>query len=168
MLYWVVSTAGSMLTRAVAPPSPMATPAANGAPTIGIPMFDGVPSGLLVALPLTAASRPGVPWLKMMMASAPAASARVAFSEKKQAPRWTRAMSMSPDQSMPAKSAASHPLVEAAGSSSDRSTGMTGPMTSPVPEPLNDPVSYSTATGDSCSSSPRAVKVNGKPLSSTS
>jgi hypothetical protein len=61
----------------------------------------------------------------MMTASAPASSALCALSPKKQVPRWIRAMSASPLQSMPAKSAASHPLVEARGGVRLMSTGMT-------------------------------------------
>ena len=46
-------------------------------------MLEGDPSGKAVAFPLTAPSRAGLlPWLKTMMASAPAASALTALTEK--------------------------------------------------------------------------------------
>ena len=72
------------------------------------------------------ASRSGVsPWLKMITASAPASSAFCTFVPKKQVPRWISAMSASPLKSRPAKSSASHPLVEARSPSRLMSTGMT-------------------------------------------
>ena len=52
-------------------------------------------------------------------------------------------MSLSPDQSMPAKSAASQPLVTGSrGGSRLMSTGITLPVTSPYPVPVKAPVSY--------------------------
>lgn len=111
-------------------------------------------------------SRSGVlPWLKMMTASAPAASAFNAFTAKVHAkaggggpPRWIRAMSAGPDQS-PTKSVNSQPLVVAAGSARLRSTGITLPVTSPFPLPVNVPVSYSASTGVSCRSRAGKTKV---------
>ncbi len=108
----------------------------------------GEPSGNDEALPTIRPSRVGLlPWLKMMVASAPAASALAALTEKKHAPLWMRAMSAGPLKSSPAKSEASHPLVEVPGSAGQsdvpraRSTGITPPSTVPEPLPVNAPVS---------------------------
>ena len=58
-------------------------------------------------------------------------------------------------KSMPAKSAASQPLVTGSrGSARLTSTGITLPVTSPYPVPVKTPLSYSTvAPGAVCSSS---------------
>ena len=73
-----------------------------------------------------------LPWLKMMTASAPAVWALIALTPNSHVPRWMSAMSLSPDQSIPAKSAASQPLVTGSrGMSSTMSTGITLPVTSP-------------------------------------
>ncbi len=77
----------------------------------------------------------------MMTASAPAASAFCAFSANVQAPRWMSAMSFSALRSTPLKSSGSQPLVDVEGSSSARSTPVTGPVTSPAPLPVYAPVS---------------------------
>ena len=52
-------------------------------------------------------------------------------------------MSAGPLQSIPAKSAASHPLVDARGGVRLMSTGITRPWTVPEPLPVKTPVSYS-------------------------
>ena len=65
------------------------------------------------SVPTIRPSRVGVlPWLKMMTASAPAAWALTALTANVHVPRWIRAMSAGPPKSSPAKSAASHPLVD--------------------------------------------------------
>ena len=51
-----------------------------------------------------------LPWLKMTTADAPAAVAKAAFSPKVQVPRW---MSATSPAVKPAKSASSHPDVDA-------------------------------------------------------
>ncbi len=80
-------------------------------------------------VPLISPFRASVfPWLKMMAPTAPAAAAFSAFSWKVQAPRWISAMSPA---GKPAKSAASHPLVDAFPRPSWRSTAVTPPVTSP-------------------------------------
>ena len=56
-------------------------------------------------------------------------------------------MSASPLQSMPAKSAASQPLVDARSPVRLMSTGITWPSTVPEPLPVKTPVSYSAWTG---------------------
>ena len=88
-------------------------------------------------------SRVGVfPWLKMITASAPAASALSALVANVHVPRWISAMSLGPLQSMPPKSAASQPLVTGSrGGTRLMSTGITFPVTSPKPLPVKEPVS---------------------------
>ncbi len=64
-------------------------------------------------VPTMSSERSGVlPWLKMITALAPAACALSAFSANVHVPRWISAMLRA---GKPAKSAASHPLVEARG-----------------------------------------------------
>ena len=112
-------------------------------PCVTGPGAPGIGSSTLVASATIRPSRSGVlPWLKMMTASAPACSAYHAFVPKKQVPRWISAMSASPLQSMPAKSAASQPLVDARSPVRLMSTGMTWPSTAPEPLPVKTPVSY--------------------------
>ena len=118
--------------------------------------MSALPSGG-VALPMNVASRSGVlPWLKMMTADAPAASAFRALSAKLQPPRWMSAMlpTGKPAKSFtPAGSATigaptaasvkapSHPLVLARGGVRLMSTGTTSPVTVPSPLPEKTPVS---------------------------
>ena len=139
---------GRTLTNAVEPGCDSATPSAKLAPTTGMlcSSVETPPGALgssrLVASATMSSSRSGeLPWLKMITASAPASSALCAFVPKKQVPRWIRAMSLSPLQSIPAKSAASQPLVEARGGVRLMSTGITWPWTVPEPLPVNTPVS---------------------------
>jgi hypothetical protein len=70
-------------------------------------------------------------------------------------------MSLSPLQSVPAKSAASQPLVDTASSPLARLTSIacTVPSTVPEPLPVKAPVSYSASTGVSCRSTDGKVKV---------
>jgi len=70
---------------------------------------------------------------EMMAPEAPAAKALSAFTRKVQVPRWSRAMLPGVK---PAKSVASHPLVEllGAGLGTTRSTASTATVTSPLPE----------------------------------
>ena len=108
-LTWGRDSGGSTRMCAVEPACASASPSAKLAPTTG--MLSGVwlmPN----SVPVTRPSRSGVlPWLKMMTASAPAVWALIALTPNSQVPRWMSAMSLSPDQSIPAKSAASQPLV---------------------------------------------------------
>jgi hypothetical protein len=68
------------------------------------------------------------PWLKNSTPDAPAAAAFSALISNVQVPRWIRAMLPA---GKPAKSAASHPLVEVLPAPSMRSTGVTSAVTSP-------------------------------------
>ena len=132
------SDGGSICTWAVDPAAASAAPSANDAPTTGMATMFGPPS-----VPMMRPSRSGVlPWLKMITASAPAASALSALVPNVHVPRCIRAMSFGPLKSSPAKSAASHPLVTGSrGGVRTTSTGTTFPVTSPVPAPVNPPVS---------------------------
>ncbi len=123
-------------------------PLAKLPPTTGTVRLLGEPSGSADALATIKPVRVGeLPWLKMMTASAPAASALTAFSEKKQVPRWMSAMSAGPLKSSPAKSEGSQPLVDVPGSlghvesPNARSTPITPPVSVPNPLPVNTPVS---------------------------
>ena len=92
---------------AVDPAWASASPLANEAPTTGIPNTSGA------NVPTIKSSRGGLsPWLKMITAEAPAASAFSALTANGQVPRWIRAMFPTGN---PAKSAASQPLVDARG-----------------------------------------------------
>ena len=84
----------------------------------------------------------------MTTASAPAFCALRALTPNSQNPRWTSAMSFPPEKFTPAKSAASQPLVLAAGLASCRSTGTTGPVTVPSADPtVNQPAAWFTSCG---------------------
>ena len=72
-----------------------------------------------------------LPSLKMIAAEAPAASALTALSTKPHVPRW---MSATLPAGNPAKSDASHPLVDPPTGGSSRSTAVIGATTSPLPE----------------------------------
>jgi hypothetical protein len=83
------------------------------------------------SVPMISASRVGVsPWLKMITARAPAASALSAFCANGHVPRWISAIAPA---GKPAKSAASQPLVFARGGTRLMSTATTGAVTSPKP-----------------------------------
>ena len=83
MTFW----AGGTSTRAVEPGCASAAPSANEAPTTGTDATNGA------SVPTMSPSRVGsLPWLKMITASAPAASALVALRAKLQPPRWISAI----------------------------------------------------------------------------
>ena len=72
-------------------------------------MFGRASPNVPLMIPLRASVSP---WLKMMMASAPAASALSALVAKAQAPRWTSATSAGPRKRFGSKSDASQPDVD--------------------------------------------------------
>ena len=92
-----------------------------------------------------------LPWLKITIPTAPAAAAFSAFSSNVQVPRWSSAMFPA---GKPAKSDASHPLVEVLPRPSCRSTAVTAAVTSPgsdwVIGPKSTPSTYVTAFGAVC------------------
>jgi hypothetical protein len=87
-------------------------------------------------------SRPGLPSLKMITASYPAATALVAFCSKVQVPRWISATAGSAGAG--GKSPGSQPEVElgsGVGGITMSLVGTSGPVTSPLPENVKVPVS---------------------------
>ena len=85
------------------------------------------------SVPLRVSCRPSWPSLKMITALAPAVWAFAALMAKSQVPRWTSATLPA---AKPAKSAASHPLVEPgwAGGGTWTSTAVSAAVASPLPE----------------------------------
>ena len=94
-----------------------------------------------------------LPWFMITMPTAPAAAAFSAFSSKVQTPRWSNAMFPA---GKPAKSAASHPLVDVLPRPSCRSTAVTFAVTSPesvwVIAPKSTPSTYVIVPGATCCS----------------
>ncbi len=128
----VLVSGTSTSTNAVDPGCANAAPSSKLAPTTGMLWVMGVPSTVPSSkVPASATMSPDrsgvLPWLKMITASAPATSAKCAFVPKKHVPRCTNAMSAGPLQSIPRKSASSHPLVDARGGTKLMSTGITCP-----------------------------------------
>ena len=108
-------------------------------------------------------SRAGVlPWLKMITASAPAASALIAFVGEGARSALDEGDVAGPLKSSPAKSAASQPLVLACGGSSARSTGdhVAGDLTE-ARAGERTRSRTSAAIGVSCCSAGGGVKMNG-------
>ena len=84
-----------------------------------------------------------LPWLKITIPTAPAAAAFSAFSSNVQVPRWSNAMFPA---GKPAKSEASHPLVEVLPRPSCRSTAVTAAVTSPGSDWVIGPKSTPSTT----------------------
>ncbi len=114
-------------TRIVRPVIPASSsPRAYVALTAGMPPVYPLPS--VTAGMLLRSSAVVLPWLKKMMAEAPAAAALLPLISNVQVPRWISAMLPGVK---PSKSSGSQPLVDVLPRPSWTSIGVTGAVTSP-------------------------------------